>query len=258
MASSTSAGGRLTSCAAPRVSKARRTGRCAGPAGQVSGSFGDGRLSRVETDRTIRVETQDIFSPQLDRLRWEYADQEWPGGTSRDDFDNHSSHVTLSVGGELAGMVRVTRRPPSVLSAWAIGTHHLPNGGGIFEATRGVVARRWRGMSLYKLLMVEATRYCDRSGASLVVAVIDPDFPLRGFLEKIGYRGRGEPSRFYNHPKGEVWGQVIVQDPVQAREAASAALSSCVSGLHERGFSIHSTAHGAVMRKVQEQTWTRR
>lgn len=197
----------------------------------------------METGRTISVEVRDTFSTEMERLRREYADQEWPGGTSGDEFDGCSSHVVVSIGSESAGMVRLTRRPPSVLAA-QIDPHHLPDRPGIVEATRGVVARRWRGMNLYKLLMAEVTAYCDHTGASIVVAAIEPDFPLRDFLARIGYQTWGEPTRFRNHPKGDIWCHVIVQTPALARESVSIARSSCISGLHKRGFFVHSTVPG--------------
>jgi hypothetical protein len=195
----------------------------------------------------ILVEVRDYFSVAMELLRrHDFSELAWPGGTSEDELDQRSSHLTVSVDGELAGMVRLTKRPLSVLFAWAIGPHHIPDGNDIIEATRAVVALKWRGMDLYKLMMAEATRYCDRVGASRVVAQIEPDFPLRGYLATIGYRDRGEPTRSQNLPKGEVWGQVIVQELAPAREAISAAVSSCVEKLRGRGFAVRSWLHEVV------------
>jgi hypothetical protein len=184
----------------------------------------------------------------MELLRREFSELEWPSGTSEDEFDRSSSHLTLSVAGELAGMVRLTRRPLSVLSAWAIGSHHIPDGDDIIEATRAVVARKWRGMDLYKLMMAQVTHYCYWAGAGRVVGAIEPDFALRGFLASIGFTNRGEPTRFQNPPKGKVWGQVIVQELALAREAASATLSFCVKKLRGRGFAVRSSVlEGAVI-----------
>ncbi len=196
----------------------------------------------------ILVEVSHCFSAGMELLRRrDFSELEWPGGSSEDDFDQASLHITVSVSGELAGMVRLTRRPLSVLSAWAIGPHHIPDGDDIIEATRAVVARNWRGMALYKLMMAEATRFCDRAGASRVVAQIEPDFALRCFLATIGFRNRGEPTRSHNPPKGEVRGQVIVQEVALAREAASATLAACVERLRGRGFAVRSSVlEGAV------------
>jgi predicted GNAT family N-acyltransferase len=197
----------------------------------------------------ILVEVRDYFSPEMELLRRRYfSELEWPSGTSEDEFDRASSHITVSVAGELAGMVRLTKRPLSVLSAWALGPHYIPEGNDIIEATRAVVARKWRGMDLYKLMMAEATRYSERSGASRVVGAVEPDFPLRAFLATIGFHNRGEPTRSRNSPKGTVWGQVIVEDVVLAREAVSATLSLCVERLRSRGFTVRSSVlEGAVI-----------
>jgi hypothetical protein len=188
----------------------------------------------------IHIEVRNNFSPAMELLRREYADSAWPSSTSEDEFDQHSVHITASVDGDLAGMVRLTRRPVSVLSAWAIGPHHLPEGNDIMEATRGVVARRWRGMDLYKVMMAEVTRYCRHRGASRVVGVIASEFPLRGFLATIGYGNCGQPTWFHNPPKGPVWGQVILQEVMLSQVVASFALSRCIAKLRERGFVVRS------------------
>jgi hypothetical protein len=180
--------------------------------------------------------------------RRDFSEVGWPGGTSEDEFDQSSLHITVSVGGELGGMVRLTKRPLSVLSAWAIGPHHIPEANDIIEATRAVVARKWRRMDLYKLMMAEVTRYCDRAGATRVVGAIEPDFPLRDFLATIGFRNQGEPIRHRNPPKGVVWGQIIVQEVALARKVISATLSFCVERLRGRGFAVRSTVlEGAVI-----------
>ena len=181
------------------------------------------------------------FDAEMEQLRREYSDQEWPNGCSADKFDTVSSHVVVSVDGELAGMVRLTRRPPSVLAAWAIVESYLPDSREATEATRAVVARKWRGMGLYKLLMSESTCLCHRWGVPEVVATIEPDFPLRGFPERIGFRCVGRPTRFRNPPEGEVAGQVIVQEPAVALAAALNVRASCVRRLATGGLSVYSS-----------------
>jgi GNAT superfamily N-acetyltransferase len=191
--------------------------------------------------RSILIEVRGNFSDEMERLRREYSDRNWPGGVSEDEFDRDSVHVTAFVEGELAGMVRLTSRPLSVLSAWAVGQHQVPVGDDIVEATRGVVARKWRGIGLYKVLMAEATRYCHHRHVSRVVAAIEPDFPLRGYLEWIGFRPVGPPSWFHNPPNGATHCQVILQEPALAVGVASAALAGCIAELGKRGFSIRSS-----------------
>jgi enoyl-CoA hydratase len=200
--------------------------------------FGSGGQSDVHHSPTILVEVQNSFTPQMELLRREFSDMEWPNNTTEDEFDSRSIHVTISVDGELAGMVRLTKRPLSVLSAWAIGSHHVPNGKDVIEATRAVVARKWRGMDLYKVLMAEATLYCVQSGALVVVGGIEPAFPLRAFLTTIGFRDVGEPTRFHNPPNGAVWGQIIQQDSILAVPGANRVLSECAQKLASRGFTL--------------------
>jgi GNAT superfamily N-acetyltransferase len=181
------------------------------------------------------------FDDEMERLRREFSDQEWPNGTSEDEFDAVSSHVVASVDGEPAGMVRLTRRPASFLTAWAVGEVHLPGGPDAVEAGRAVVARKWRGLGIYKLLMSEATCLCYRWDAPLVVAGVELDFALRGFLEQIGFRNFGWPTPHHNPPKGEVVCQVIVQEPAAALTAALRVRESCIRKLAAKGFSVRSS-----------------
>ena len=191
--------------------------------------------------RSVNVEVRENFTAEMDRLRRQYSDGAWPGGVSVDEFDRVSVHVTATVNGQVAGMVRITRRPPSVLSAWATDPHCLPAGDDIAEVTRGVVGREWRGMGLYKLLMAEATRYCHHWRVTRIVWAIEPDFRLRGYLEEIGFRAVGPPTWFHNPPNGPSRCQVIVQEPALAVGAASAALATCAAELGKRGFSARSS-----------------
>jgi hypothetical protein len=186
----------------------------------------------------ITVETRNHFSPLMELLRRDYSELSWPGKTSEDEFDARSVHITVSVDGELAGMVRLTRRPLSVLSTWTIGAPNFPEGSDTLEATRGVVARKWRGMDLYKLMMAEVTFYADRVGASRIIAAIEPDFPLRPFLRSIGYQDWGALTRLCVPPLGELWGQVILQEPARALERVSGTLAECLTRLQGRGFSV--------------------
>ena len=195
----------------------------------------------MELSHSILIEVRGSFSVEMEGLRREYSNLDWPGGVSEDEFDRDSVHVTASVEGELAGMVRITSRPLSVLSAWAVGQHHLPVGDDIVEATRGVVARKWRGIGLYKVLMAEVTRYCHRRQVARIVAAIEPDFPHRRYLEGIGFRPVGPQSWFHNPPNGLTQCLVILQEPALAVGEASAALAVCIAKLGERGFSVHSS-----------------
>ena len=190
--------------------------------------------------RQIDVEVVEIFTSEMECLRREFADAQWPNGTSEDMFDGSSKHVTLSVDGELAGMVRLTRRTPSILSIWAIGSHYVPTTDDDMEATRGVVGRKWRGHDFYKLLMTEVTSVCANWGVRRVVAAIEPDFSLREFLWKIGYQKTGEPTMFNNPPKGQVLGQVILQEPLVAVQHAEMVRQEIQEKLTARGFRFSS------------------
>lgn len=189
----------------------------------------------------IRIEVRDYFSVAMELLRREFSELAWPDGTSEDEFDQCSQQLTMSVDDELVGMIRLTSRPQSVMSAWAIGPNHIPAGNDIVEISRGVVARAWRSLGLYKLIVVEAARYCERAGVARIAGAIEPDTFLRGFLARIGFHFRGSPTRFRNPPKGVVWGQVMVQELALARDATMRTASECADQLRAGGFEVRST-----------------
>jgi enoyl-CoA hydratase len=204
----------------------------------------------VSPSSSILVEVRDSFTPEMERLRREYTDATWVNETTQDDFDSLSKHITISANAELVGMVRLTKRPYSVLAAWGVGREQLPGGSDTAEITRAVVARRWRGMGLYKLLMAEATRYCEQSGVALVVGVIELDFPLRDFLRSIGFSYVGSPIEVENPPLGLITGQIIAQQPARALNAVSASLAASFDKLKSRGFTVHSSVGDRVQPHV--------
>jgi hypothetical protein len=176
----------------------------------------------------------------MERLRREYAWGEWPSGTTEDEFDSCSRHLVLSIDSEPAGMVRFTKYPPSVLAAWLVEPLDLPQEDHTYQATRSVVSAKWRGFGFYRLLMMELSGYLAVRGAQQVLASVQIDFPLRGFLGQIGYIDFGTPIDQRVIPIGVRLVQVIRQRPMECVEIATGLKGHLLDRLSYMGFKYRS------------------
>ena len=156
---------------------------------------------------TVRLAPQ--FTMELDALRrdgWEVC----PADSARDEFDDQSVHVIVSDGDQPVGMVRVTLDGRSVLGTWSRGRVPLPHGPDVAELTRAVVAEPVRRLGIYRLAMLETVLSLRALGARLATAAIEPDFPGRRFLLRLGFLAVGAPVVFDDLPRSRTLAQPIV------------------------------------------------
>jgi GNAT superfamily N-acetyltransferase len=113
------------------------------------------------------------FTPEMECLRRSGLHVPAGAGTSADEFDAHSVHVMADLDGVFAGMVRMTPEPPSVLQSWFHGKAPLPTGVGVVDANRSVVSEKFRGLGIYKVLMLEALTWAQAEDFTHVVAAIN-------------------------------------------------------------------------------------
>ena len=158
----------------------------------------------------LRVWVAESFTSEMEQLRRQGFHDPMKRESSRDEFDVHSSHFVATLDGNLAGMVRMTPEPPSVLQTWFRGRAPLPTGAGVVDATRAVVSETSRGMGLYKVLMLEALSWADSKGFDNVVGAIEPEFPAREFLRATGCADVGDPLQSWHPPVTETLGQCIL------------------------------------------------
>jgi hypothetical protein len=135
-----------------------------------------------------------------------------------DEHDAVSYHLAIRADGCAAALVRITLASPSVLAAWSGGRAPVPAGRSVAELTRGVVAPEWRRLGLYRLAMLETMLRLRSLGATTATAAIEPEFPGRGFLARLGFRDRGAPVVFDDHPRCGTLAQSVCLEVTEAGE----------------------------------------
>lgn len=188
--------------------------------------------------RTLHLYVQDRFDPAIEALR--RSDFELAAGTTRarDPFDDCSKYVVGRIGDELVGTVRVTQ-PPGALRSWAHHPGRLPlaQGPEVAEFTRGVVARRWRGLGIYQLFMCVSVLHAGET-AKVGIAAIEPFLHVRGFLHLLGFRECGKPQVFNDGPGCNTLAQGMELDLAAARAPATQHMDSLRSRLRSRGIDV--------------------
>ncbi|MGH8625481.1 MAG: GNAT family N-acetyltransferase [Gammaproteobacteria bacterium] len=165
---------------------------------------------------TLRLEHR--YTDHMDRLRtegWEHS----VGDGARDAFDDASWHLVARVGARPVGMVRLTPGDTSVLQSWSGGVAPLPTGRHVIELTRGVVDHSFRGLGIYRLLMLEAMLRLRGLGSRVATASIEPEFFARGFLHGLGFRNVGMPLIFRDTPRPATLAQCIQVSVSRPRES---------------------------------------
>lgn len=121
-------------------------------------------------------------------------------GGALDSFDPLSLHVVAWVDGCLAATVRCTGGGHGLLEAWSPGLS-VGRVAGDVDLTRGVVAHEFRGLGIYRMLMLWTMREVASRGFLRALAAIEPSFHQRPFLEAIGFSFLGEPRTFDDAPR---------------------------------------------------------
>lgn len=158
--------------------------------------------------------------------------------TSKDEFDAQSVHVVAHLDGTLAGMVRMTPEPPSVLQTWFRGQAPLPTGAGVVDANRAVVGEKFRGLGIYKVLMLEALAWAHEQNFTNIVGAIEPTFPLRDFLKQTGCEEAGQPLLAWHPPVAETLVQCILWRAGNYRPKVTALRDRLTSELNGKGLRI--------------------
>lgn len=112
-----------------------------------------------------------------------------------DEFDRISMNVVLLADEKLAGVVRLTPSPPSVLSTWSKGALDFSSYPHAADLSRAAIAEEFRALGLYKLLMAEAIVEARRMGVQNLFGVVALDhLYLMDFWTRLGAKKMGEPK----------------------------------------------------------------
>jgi len=135
----------------------------------------------------------------------------------RDDFDEKSWFVNAEIEGKTIGSIRLTHslsdsKSDSPLGRWSHNKSPLPNGEGIVEMTRGVVAQKFQNLGVYKWMMLRAMEVSRRLGFKKATAAVETNYYLKGFLSCLGFEDIGKPVMYADEPSPERLCQSIVCD----------------------------------------------
>lgn len=158
--------------------------------------------------------------------------------SSRDQYDSASFYLLIRTKRQVVAMVRLTpQKLQSVLGDWASDRESIPIGEDIIEATRSVVAKSFRGIGLYKLLMSHLALYVGQfQHVSKTIGAIEPDFPGWRFLQELGFAEFGT-AKFVDPPLSrERECRLIVQHHADSQNAvkriSNALIESFEAGPH--------------------------
>ncbi len=187
---------------------------------------------------SVRLERH--FTVEMEMLRRHGWEQVSAAG-ARDRFDAGSLHLTVAHDGRPVGMIRVTSGSPSVLHEWSSGKATLPQGDDVTELTRGVVARPFRRLGVYRLAMLDAILRMRPLGARVVTGAVDPHFPGRSFLAEVGFVDVGTPVLFDDYPRSRTLAQGLMLTLDPAREPKWWRMwRAQIDGLHAAGYRVDS------------------
>jgi hypothetical protein len=96
----------------------------------------------------------------------------------------------------------LSRGDDSILREWSARSAPLPAHVRVMELTRGVVHAEYRGIGLYRLLMLETLLRLRSLRADLATAAIELEFFGRRFLfDDLGFCPVGAPVVLHDHPR---------------------------------------------------------
>ena len=185
------------------------------------------------------------FSEALETLRRDGWDPR-PSGCARDEFDECSQHVVVSLDERPVGAIRITPAEPSVLAKWSHGRAPVPSGGDVAELTRGVVVPRLRRIGIYRFAMLETVLRLRQLGARIATAAVEPEFPGRAFLADLGFVDVGQPILFDDAPRRGTLAQCIALEGSLAAEARWARMCARqIERFSRQGFEVRAPVSSA-------------
>lgn len=112
--------------------------------------------------------------------------------TIQDPFDEGAQFVLAreATSRTLLGVVRVANDRSS-LWHWSSGGSQLPYRAGMVELSRGAVLPSFRGLNIYRAMMLRAMCFATERG-DLATAAVSPQFRQLSFLHRLGFLTAGE------------------------------------------------------------------
>jgi hypothetical protein len=151
----------------------------------------------------ISVSEETLLTTDMELLRREGNPPQTPKSNSADDFEARSIHVCYRIEGVLAAMARMTAGPNAVFEAWTAGAAEVPTGPHVVDLNRYVVARRFRMLGLFHVIMLDTLLRASAKGFTAAVGATKPGRRVGTAMLETAFEAIGP--------------EVMVTDPVNGR-----------------------------------------
>jgi hypothetical protein len=164
----------------------------------------------------------------------------YPTGSTltKDEFDEISTHVTVRVDKQLAGILRFTPNPPCVFRIWSQG--RIPSVDLLNCATfsRLCVANKWKKLGLQRLLLIYTLCLAWMRGYRWGIGAVEPTLPLQNFLRKLDFVNEGNQVVLFEPIGFQVLVQPLRLDMTLNQMRWRTMMSSETSRLERMGHTI--------------------
>lgn len=189
--------------------------------------------------RVLQIRHQREFTDEMDELRKSCFPGRNVPETSRDPFDDRSTHAVLTLEGVLVAMGRLTHGPGAVFKSWSHGKADIPDRPDTVDLGRVAVSPEFRGLDLSRLLMSHILPRCRERGFAAVNGAVRPGRRMTDLLRELGFVESG-PQVSVDEPNGNA---VIIQPMVASLvpgvvDRNRAIFAEQVAALVERGFTV--------------------
>ena len=153
--------------------------------------------------KALTVSEDRVLTAEMESLRREGNPPPPPRSDAADEFEGRSVHVCYRVDDGLAAMTRLTAGPKAMFETWTAGAAEIPTGSEVVDLNRVVVAVRFRGLGLFRLVMVDSLLRSVEKGFVSVVGATKPGREIVPAMVEMGFEAAGP--------------EVMVGDPVNGR-----------------------------------------
>jgi hypothetical protein len=186
----------------------------------------------------LQLTHRETFDEHLDALR----KQCFPGPyreSSRDEFDQRSTHAIINIDGELSAAGRLTPGPNAVFESWTNGHAEIPTGPRVIDLGRCMVSANFRGLDLFRLICLQGFEIAVQRRFTYVVGAVIPGRRAADVLLALGFQPSGAPVKAVE-PIKTVLLQPLVKELTGTEDWTAWKKAEVLGQLHKRGFRVQS------------------
>jgi GNAT superfamily N-acetyltransferase len=188
----------------------------------------------------LDVRHSSTFDADTDRLRQVCFPGTYPSGSSRDAYDARSTHISVRMGGTLAGGARLIPRPTDFFRDTYGGRIKVPDSPDAAYLGRVMVSPDYRGHDVFELLLAEALLLAVDMGYATVFGGARSSRKFLPLLDELGFEPYGTPQMgsYPDHTESSSPVQSIVVTTQGRRRAWAHRKEQVLSRLGAAGYPI--------------------